>query len=95
MSIERDEIEKLAKLARLAIDEGTVADVTRSLNSVLNLVDQLQSADTIGVEPMAHPLNAVQRMRPDSVAEPDRRDDFQEIAPATEEGLYLVPKVIE
>ena len=95
MTIERNEIEKLANLARIAIDDNTVDEVTRRLGSVLDLVDQLQAADTSGVEPMAHPLNAVQRLRPDEITEPNRREEFQAIAPATEEGLYLVPKVID
>lgn len=95
MSIERNDIEKLAKLARIAIDDNTVDDVTRRLGSVLELVDQLQAVDTQGVEPMAHPLNAVQRLRADVVTEPNCREEFQAIAPETESGLYLVPKVIE
>lgn len=95
MSIDRQQIEKLATLARIAIDEDTVAEVTARLDSVLHLVDQLQAADTQGVEPMAHPLQEVQRLRDDQVTESDQRDTLQAIAPATEEGLFLVPRVIE
>ena len=93
--MERSEIEKLAELARIEITEATIDEVTRSIGDVLGLVDQLQAADTEGVEPMAHPLDAVQRLRADAVTEADQREAFQALAPAAEEGLYLVPKVID
>ena len=95
MTIERADIEKLAELARIELNEATIAETTRSIADVLALVDQLQAADTKGVEPMAHPSDAVQRLRPDVVTETNQREAFQAIAPATEAGLYLVPKVIE
>ncbi len=89
------EIEKLARLARLQISEETVAETANSITEVLALVDKLKEAQTDAIEPMAHPLDAVQTLRADSVSEENRREDFQAIAPATEDGLYLVPKVIE
>lgn len=89
------DIEKLAKLARLEINDETLGEVANSITEVLALVDQLQAADTNGVAPMAHPLDAVQTLRADEVTEPNVREEFQAIAPATENGLYLVPKVIE
>ena len=95
MTIERTDIEKLADLSRIEITEENIAETTRSLGEVLNLVDQLQAADTPGVEPMAHPLDAVQRLRADTVSEPDNRENLQAIAPAVEDGLFLVPKVID
>ena len=95
MTIERSDIEKLAELARIEITDDQITSTTSSIANVLNLVNQLQAADTDGVEPMAHPLDAVQRLRPDQVSESDRREAFQAIAPATEAGLYLVPRVIE
>jgi aspartyl/glutamyl-tRNA(Asn/Gln) amidotransferase, C subunit len=95
MTIERADIEKLAELARIQITEDQITATTKSLGDVLNLVDQLQAADTTGVSPMAHPLDAVQILRADEVTELNQRDAFQAIAPATENGLYLVPKVIE
>ncbi|MCV6604388.1 MAG: Asp-tRNA(Asn)/Glu-tRNA(Gln) amidotransferase subunit GatC [Porticoccaceae bacterium] len=95
MSIEQKEIAKVANLARLAIDPQEIADTTGRINRVLDLVDQLQAADTSGITPMAHPLDAVQRLRADQVTETDNREAFQAIAPATEAGLYLVPKVID
>ncbi len=95
MTIKPSDIEKLAELSRIAISEENIAATLGSLDNVLRLVDQLQAADTRGVPPMAHPLDAVQRLRPDVVTEGDRREAFQAIAPATAEGLYLVPRVIE
>ncbi|HAU01923.1 MAG: Asp-tRNA(Asn)/Glu-tRNA(Gln) amidotransferase subunit GatC [Porticoccaceae bacterium] len=95
MGIERSEIEKLATLSRIAIDEGTISDVARRLDSVLQLVDQLQAADTTGIDTMAHPMQAIQRLRDDRVSELNQRDALQAIAPAVEDGLFLVPKVIE
>jgi aspartyl-tRNA(Asn)/glutamyl-tRNA(Gln) amidotransferase subunit C len=95
MSIERHEIEKLATLARIAIDDSTINEVTERLGSVLELVDQLQAADTSGVDPMSHPLQATQRLRQDEVSELNQREALQTTAPDTEDGLFLVPKVIE
>ncbi len=95
MTIERADIEKLAELSRIGISEENITETTRSIAEVLKLVDQLQAADTEGVEPMAHPLDEVQRLRPDEVTEQDQRERFQAIAPAVEQGLYLVPKVID
>jgi aspartyl-tRNA(Asn)/glutamyl-tRNA(Gln) amidotransferase subunit C len=89
------EIQKLADLARLDIGSDVIEDVAFSISDVLALVDQLQTANTDGVAPMAHPLDAVQRLRADAVTETNQREAFQAIAPATEDGLYLVPKVIE
>ena len=95
MNIERQEIEKLATLARIAIDESTIAEVTERLDSVLGLVDQLQAAETSGVEAVSHPMQGTQRLRDDKVSEINQREALQAIAPDTEEGLFLVPKVIE
>jgi len=95
MNIKRQEIEKLATLARIAIDESTIAEVTERLCSVLELVDQLQAADTSGVEAISHPMQGTQRLREDEVTELNQRQALQAIAPDTEEGLFLVPKVIE
>ena len=95
MNIERQEIEKLATLARIAIDDSTFSEVSQRLSSVLDLVDQLQAVDTEGVEAMSHPMQATQRLREDEVTETNQREAFQAIAPETEDGLFLVPKVIE
>jgi len=95
MSIERHEIEKLATLARIAIDDSTINEVSERLGSVLELVDQLQAADTSGVDPMSHPMQATQRLREDEVKELNQREALQATAPDTEDDLFLVPKVIE
>ena len=95
MTISRKDIEKVAVLARIRVDEAQISALEKDLGNILDLVDQLSAADTDSVEPMAHPLNAVQRLRADEVTETDQREAFQAIAPATENGLYLVPRVIE
>ncbi|MDT3718562.1 Asp-tRNA(Asn)/Glu-tRNA(Gln) amidotransferase subunit GatC [Pseudomonas oryzihabitans] len=95
MALERTDVEKIAHLARLGLDEADLAATTATLNDILGLVDLMQAVDTAGVEPLAHPLEATQRLRADQATESDRRDAYQAIAPAVEAGLYLVPKVIE
>jgi aspartyl-tRNA(Asn)/glutamyl-tRNA(Gln) amidotransferase subunit C len=95
MPIAEDEIEKIADLARIRIDREDIAAVTGRITAILSLVDQLQAVDTSAVEPMANPLDATAVLRPDTVTESDRRDDFQALAPVVEDGLYLVPKVID
>jgi len=95
MAIEQDEIGKIAELARIRIADEQIGEVTQRITEILGMVDQLQAADTAGVEPMANPLDATQRLRADEVTEINRREAFQAIAPAVQNGLYLVPKVIE
>jgi len=95
MSLSDDQIRRLARLARIALEPGETLEVAERLNRILKLVDEIQSTDTAGIEPMSHALDVVQRLRPDEVSEPDRREDYQAVAPAVEDGLYLVPKVIE
>ena len=95
MSLDKTDVEKIAHLARLAIDENDIPDYARDLNTIFNLVEQMNSADTRNITPMAHPLDANQRLRPDVVNETDHRDLFQSIAPKTDAGVYLVPQVIE
>jgi aspartyl-tRNA(Asn)/glutamyl-tRNA(Gln) amidotransferase subunit C len=95
MALERSDVEKIAHLARLGLDEADVPRTTDTLNSILGLVDRMQAVDTDGIEPLAHPLEATQRLRADVVGESNRRDAYQAIAPAVADGLYLVPKVIE
>jgi aspartyl-tRNA(Asn)/glutamyl-tRNA(Gln) amidotransferase subunit C len=95
MAIEQDEIEKIAELARIRIAPDQIGEVTGRIAAILDMVDQLQAVDTRDVEPMANPLDAVQVLRPDEVTEGNRREAFQAIAPAVENGLYLVPRVVE
>ena len=89
------EVKKIAHLARLGIEEQNVAAYANDLNGILTLMAQMSELNTDGIKPMAHPMDQVQRLRMDNVTETNRRDYFQAIAPQTDEGLYLVPKVIE
>ncbi|OOZ39933.1 asparaginyl/glutamyl-tRNA amidotransferase subunit C [Solemya pervernicosa gill symbiont] len=95
MSLDASEVKKIAHLARLAISEEDVPEYARNLSDILNLVEQMNAVDTSGVTPMAHPLDMNQRLRPDAVSEENQREHLQAHAPATEAGLFLVPKVIE
>ena len=95
MSLDKEQVQHIALLARLRVADEEIADTVDKLSRIVDFVDQLSQADTTDVVPMAHPLDAAQRLRPDAVTEPDQRDDFQENAPAVSDGLYLVPKVIE
>lgn len=95
MSLTADEVKKIAHLARLGIEQQDVASYAQDLSGMLDLMTQMGELNTDGVEPMAHPMDQVQRLRPDVVTEQDKREKFQAIAPQVEEGLYLVPKVIE
>jgi aspartyl-tRNA(Asn)/glutamyl-tRNA(Gln) amidotransferase subunit C len=95
MALERSDVEKIAHLARLAISEEECVRYATDLSNILDLVAQMDAVDTAGVAPMAHPLHMVQRLRPDAPTESDQRERFQSIAPLTDAGLYLVPKVIE
>ena len=95
MSLGPDDVKNIAHLARLSIEETDIDHYASSLSSILDLVAQMNSIDTSNVTPMAHPLDVAQRLRADEVLEHDQREQFQAIAPQTENGLYLVPKVIE
>ena len=95
MAIKQTEIEKLATLSRLQMDEKTITDVSERLSSVLSLVDQLQGADTSSVKQISRPYHQSQRLRDDVVTESNQRDAFQEIAPDTHSDLFTVPKMID
>ena len=95
MAIEQDEIQKIAELARIRIADEQVGPLTQRIGEILAMVDQLQGVDTESITPMANPLDASQRLRADVVTETDQHEEFQAIAPAVEDGLYLVPKVID
>ncbi|MEH6576352.1 MAG: Asp-tRNA(Asn)/Glu-tRNA(Gln) amidotransferase subunit GatC [Amphritea sp.] len=95
MALDRSDVEKIAHLARLQIAEQDIPEYTENLSSILELVDQMQAVDTAEITPMAHPLDAVQRLRTDAVTEGNQRDHLQTVAPAVEAGLFQVPKVIE
>ena len=95
MSIDVDEVKKIAKLAALNVKEKDLQSYADNLSNILGLVEQMSAVDTTGVTPMSHPFDAIQRLREDVVTEIDRREDFLAIAPKTEDGLYLVPKVLD
>lgn len=95
MSLTSDDVKKIAHLARLNLSDSDIAVYTPQLSSILHFIEQLNQADTAKVDPLAHPLDISQRLRPDAVTEPNLRDKYQRIAPQVEAGLYLVPKVIE
>lgn len=95
MSLTAEDVRKIAYLARLGIAEQDIEHYAKDLSGMLNLMTQMGAADTCGVQPMAHPLDQMQRLREDEVTAIDQRELFQAIAPQTEAGLYLVPKVIE
>ena len=95
MTISEQDLARVAELARLRLDPATVTEVTGRIGNILGMIDRMQAVDTSAVSPMAHPLDTVQRLRPDEVTEPDRRADVRAIAPVSEDGLYLVPRVIE
>ncbi|MGB2255495.1 MAG: Asp-tRNA(Asn)/Glu-tRNA(Gln) amidotransferase subunit GatC [Spongiibacter marinus] len=95
MSLEQGDIAKLARLARIRISEESSEELRQRISDILGMIDTMQAVDTDAVDPMANPHDAIQRLRADVVTEVDQRDDFQRIAPATEDGLYLVPKVID
>ncbi|HVT34322.1 MAG TPA: Asp-tRNA(Asn)/Glu-tRNA(Gln) amidotransferase subunit GatC [Nevskiaceae bacterium] len=95
MSLNADQVRQVAHLARLELKPEKVSVYATQLSNILQMVDRLSAADTSAVKEMAHPLDMQQRLRPDAVTETDQRELFQEHAPATQDGLYLVPKVIE
>ncbi len=94
-SLQKEDIEKIAHLARLGIDDADVPEYARELSNILGLVEQMSAVDTAGVIPMAHPLDAHQRLRDDVVTEQNQRQQLQANAPQIEDGLFLVPQVIE
>jgi aspartyl-tRNA(Asn)/glutamyl-tRNA(Gln) amidotransferase subunit C len=95
VSLDKEQVKHIAMLARLKLSENEYAESVEKLSRIVDFVDQLSQANTDGVLPMAHPLHAAQRLRPDAVTETNERDHYQQNAPAVEDGLYLVPKVIE
>ncbi len=95
MSLSADDVAKIAHLARLAVDPQASTALGRELSNILDLVAQMDAVETAEVSPMAHPLEMVQRLRTDRVTEENRRELYQAGAPAVEDGLFLVPKVIE
>ncbi|MEN8711939.1 MAG: Asp-tRNA(Asn)/Glu-tRNA(Gln) amidotransferase subunit GatC [Arenicellales bacterium] len=95
MSINNDDVEKIAHLARLAIDPAQLETYTQTLSEILDLVEQMNEVDTDGIDAMAHPRDTELRLRADAVTERNQRDKYLKLAPASENGLFLVPKVLD
>ena len=95
MALSLDDVRRVAHLARIAVTDEEAGEVLHKLRGIFGLIEQMQAVDTTGIEPMAHAQDVVLPLREDVVAETDRRALFQTVAPAVEDGLYLVPKVIE
>lgn len=95
MAIRKEDVVKVASLARISMDEADIEQFSGELASVFELVDSMEKVDTQHVDPLAHPMDIVQRMRDDIVTEKNQREVLQKNASSKEAGLYLVPKVIE
>jgi aspartyl-tRNA(Asn)/glutamyl-tRNA(Gln) amidotransferase subunit C len=95
MSLQPEDVRGIGHLARLDVNPADVERYAVELTAILELVERMNAAETAGVEPMAHPLDEVQRLRPDEVTEAVDRERFQAVAPRVKDGLYLVPRVIE
>ncbi|MCB4809791.1 Asp-tRNA(Asn)/Glu-tRNA(Gln) amidotransferase subunit GatC [Methylovorus menthalis] len=95
MSLSSSDVKRIAHLARIEVSDEEAEATLQKLSGILGLIEQMQAVDTTGIVPMSHSQDVVQRLRPDVVTETDQRAAFQAIAPAVENGLYLVPKVIE
>jgi aspartyl-tRNA(Asn)/glutamyl-tRNA(Gln) amidotransferase subunit C len=95
VSLDKEQVQHIAMLARLKLTDDEYAESVEKLSKIVDFVDQLSQADTTDVVPMAHPLDAAQRLRPDAVTESNNRDHYQENAAVVSDGFYLVPKVLE
>lgn len=95
MSLSLDDVRRIAHLARIEISDAQAAATLSQLNDIFKMIEEMQRVDTAGVEPMAHPLGGVQRLREDRASERIEREQNMKNAPAQEEGLFLVPRVIE
>jgi aspartyl-tRNA(Asn)/glutamyl-tRNA(Gln) amidotransferase subunit C len=95
MSLTPEDVARIALLSRIELSPAERETTRDELNGILGFIEQLQAVDTTGIDPMAHAVDVVQRLRPDIVTETDHRADFQAVAPEAEAGLYLVPQVIE
>ena len=95
MSLDKEQVQHIAMLARLKLSDEEYAESVEKLSKIVDFVDQLSSVDTTNVLPMAHPVDAAQRLRSDDVTETNDRDHYQQNTPAVVDGLYLVPKVLE
>lgn len=95
MSLDNNTVQQIARLARLQIEENDLDKYCTELSNILDLVAKMEACNTDGIEPMTHPFDASLRLRDDQITESNQREKFQNISPAVEQGLYLVPKVID
>ncbi|WP_396587407.1 Asp-tRNA(Asn)/Glu-tRNA(Gln) amidotransferase subunit GatC [Bermanella sp. R86510] len=95
MALDSKDVKNIANLARLALDDNNIEQYRSELSNILDLVEQMNAVDTENVQPLAHPTDAIQRLRPDEVTETNQREKYMANAPAQEQGLFLVPKVVE
>lgn len=95
MALDSKDVKNIANLARLALDDQQIEQYRTDLSNILDLVEQMNAVDTDDVQPLAHPTDAVQRLRADVVTESNQREKYMANAPAQEQGLFLVPKVVE
>lgn len=95
MALDRSDVKNIADLARLAVSDENLDKYSSELTNILDLVEQMNAVNTDDVQPLAHPTDAVQRLRADKVTEENNREKYMANAPAQEEGLFLVPKVVE
>lgn len=95
MKVTEEVVREIAELTQIKVRDEDVTRLAEGMKNILELAEEMQNADTEGLEPVANPLDAVQRLRPDIVTETNRREELQKIAPHTQDGLYLVPRVVE
>ena len=95
MDVTEEVVRNIAELVQLKVDDADIQQLAEGMQNILALADQMQAIDTDGIEPVSNPLDASQKLRPDAITEGNQRELFQSIAPATEAGLYLVPRVVE
>jgi aspartyl-tRNA(Asn)/glutamyl-tRNA(Gln) amidotransferase subunit C len=95
MALTLDDVARIAQLARIEIDAGAAREVHVKLEAIFAMINELQAIDTTGIAPMSHAQDLTLPLRDDVVTESDRHADYQRVAPAVEDGLYLVPRVIE
>lgn len=95
MALTENDVARIAHLARIEIDDAQRRAMLAQLNDIFAMIERMQAVDTTGIEPMAHPLGGRQRLREDRVTEADARDENMKNAPAAQDGLFLVPRVVE
>ncbi|HFC8500255.1 TPA: Asp-tRNA(Asn)/Glu-tRNA(Gln) amidotransferase subunit GatC [Neisseria oralis] len=95
MALTLNDVEKIARLSRLYLNDGEKAQTLQELNDIFAMVEKMQSVNTDGIEPMAHPHEAALRLREDKITETDRAAEYQSVAPEVRNRLYIVPQVIE